>query len=244
VSSPFFLRFKAQPVTQRNTTSRAPGVRAGTQQLFCRLGEPGKVFLGPCESRGNSTVGIAQQGHPAGVRGREEAGEVSMVPTISPLKMLGCFTLCEARPHRPAPRFRLAPGPGQESIASPHGRWMAKRVGASCAALPGILRGLGAGDHRDPGWPWARGCRGATSIAAGNPGLAFREESGASGHTAPRPPPMAVSDGDAAGGLRGSLRGNPGLSAACHSAPWPSAALQSLGSRWRPPHGVGNPESS
>lgn len=148
--------------------------------------------------------------------------------------------------------FRIAPYTSQESVASLQGPGVEKRVGAvprfgqrpPPCAFPDSERGQRA--SRSGGPRRRGGLRVARSITAGNSGLALSVRAPGL-PAAPRPRlPLTLSDGDAAGELLRSLRGNPEparaagasfppprrppgrarLSCACCAARWaPSSAL-------------------
>lgn len=192
---------------------------------------PSRCFLG-WESLGNifglgpshaavPPQELCNEASPAGVRGWKEVGEASTVPTVF-------FFFLRTTPPFPPPQgtvrvkgaarttgFRIAPYRSQESVASLHGPRLEKRVGAvprfgqrpPPCAFPDSERGQRA--SRNGGPRRRRGLRVARSIAAGNSGLALSVRAPGL-PAAPRPRlRLTLSDGDAAGELLRSQRGNP-----------------------------------
>lgn len=187
-----------------------------TQPLLSPRRQPGKYFWAPSESRGNSTAGIVQWGASGGRPGWKEAGEAAAVPTLFPPS---------GTPRRDGAArtagIRMAPSPGQESLASlqrlraePRVRAAQRSARARPRALPGTppgTAGRGGGDASgnggggSPAAPGdAVGRRGGADSARrprrGSPGSYFRLEApGFQRRRTPAPAGrLALSDGDAA----------------------------------------------
>lgn len=128
-----------------------------TQPLLSPRRQPGKHFWAPSESRGNSTAGIVQWGASGGRPGWKEAGESAAVPTLFPPS----GTARRDGAARTA-GIRMAPSPGQESLASLQRLRAEPRVRAAPRqSQPQRASPDAAGDRRPRGRgrEWERGLR-------------------------------------------------------------------------------------
>lgn len=237
----FFV--KGNPVTLRRHTrfKGRLGSRLDTQPLLCRVGKPGKHFWARAKSRGYSTAGILQRGESGRLPGVERSGRSlhNPLPPREPASPQGSVRLYRAAS---TAGVRVAPNRCQESLASLQGRGVEKRVGAvpslGWRQPPVLSRTVrGAGGRTGTAAPGDAGERRlATSIAAGNSGLALSGRAPGLPAAAP-PPPARAFGGDAAGRVLRNLRRNP------EPPPTPPRTRNAAGACSPPPRRPGGPAS-